>query len=361
MIKQQKLAVVISRTRLNRNAVNMNKVNLLKDLDYKYLYITSTGDTLDNSASISAEYNEEVVKLLKQDNTFYKCINLLIFNLYAMFQVLKLRPGIIIVHDSPNLLSSILPKLIYNPKLILDFHEVIWDAGYSKLVSVFFKFNERIFSRFADVAIYPSVERRTIIKENVRGIPHDIVMPNFPKLTKPAINSRRSGKAIYFGAASEITYPLLRDILPKIQYQIDVYCLGNKRNQLKCDLKKYEHIRFCKPFDASERDRVLQEYDFSICVYPGERLNNEYCEPRKLYESILNGLPVVMNRLEGPFNNELTKKFVIDAVKFHEDTVFEARTLLLREHDRLFEMMVERLTNAEMQFKQLLDTQHEDC
>jgi hypothetical protein len=71
-------------------------------------------------------------------------------------------------------------------------------------------------------------------------------------------------------------------------------------NDLKDNFINNQGVKFFEPVTRSSILDLLPHYLASICVYSASNLNNILCEPRKLYDSVLCGVPVLVNEIEPP-------------------------------------------------------------
>tara|TARA_B100000900_G_scaffold301952_1_gene260497 strand:- start:8632 stop:9630 length:999 start_codon:yes stop_codon:yes gene_type:complete len=300
-------------------------------------YFSSTNDSKDNTLVPPSKPHEIFIPLLPHRNIAFKSINLIFFNLASLFMVLIKRPRIVVVHDSVSALLISFFKNILKIKLVIDFHEIIWSAGYGNITSSVFKKIESIVIKKTDFAIFSSDQRKDILLSE-----HDIeiantVIPNFPDTPELKIKQKTSNdlKGIFFGAVNDITFETLYALLGSIKLSVDVYAFGSKSNLLKEKISSNSKVKVFEPFNYGDLGKVLAKYDFSICVYPGGHLNNEFCEPRKLYESLGYGLPVLINDLKGPKTNPLVNKYLINQNSISKKNILEAKQLLMKDREEL--------------------------
>lgn len=59
------------------------------------------------------------------------------------------------------------------------------------------------------------------------------------------------------------------------------------------------HVRLLPPVPYSEIPAVLANYHIGVALYRNTDLNNYYCAPNKVYDYLMNGMPVITNRYPG--------------------------------------------------------------
>jgi glycosyltransferase involved in cell wall biosynthesis len=327
-----------SRMSIARNSPNQLKLKRLIDKGVNVIAVTTWGDVPENGNETPSKYLfERRWRLPNQKAMVFKALNQIIAACYLIYGVIQFRPRIIISHDSNMILLLIIFKFLMRKVVIVDFHEIIWDCGYSKLLSYFYKINELFFAKHLDYAIYPSFARREIISSFNKLRCEFAIIPNYPDrsiLNLPYSKSYDSSiRLVYYGAVNSITFaPLLASILnlTKRSSKIDIYGFGSHLNRLQEQLNQHSNVRFLCAMEHKSLMVLLDAYTASICVYSDDCLNNIFCEPRKLYESIARGLPVIINNLKSPRVNFITSEYVLLESEYSAESVFDKKGRLIK-------------------------------
>jgi hypothetical protein len=301
---------------LARNSTNLTKVKNIVSSGYNIQVYSSYGDVLENQHTYDNNI-EKKLKLLPHNNFIFKIINYFYFSFLIFYHTSKEKPNILLLHDSNHLFVAFLLKKIYSIKIGIDFHEIIWDAGYPLILNKIFLFNEKIFCKYLDFAIFPTKERKDIIINKISFQCNFCIYPNFSNnLQISKINNLqiKYNTAIYFGVINNITFDELVisiKLFLKIGFKIDLYCFGSHVEQFRLKFQNLNDIRILNQVSHKELLHILPKYAISICVYKSNCLNNIYCAPRKFYDSIYNLVPVYVNDKIFPSSNKILDNYII--------------------------------------------------
>lgn len=315
-----------SRMSLERNRPNLLKSESLVNNGISIMVLTSYGDVAENGTNYTQCSFEKKLKFFPQKNLFGKIFNQLLSIFYLFFYTVIYRPKILLLHDSLMLPIAVFMKPFFNLHVGVDYHEILWDCGYGICFSNIVKLNERYLNKFVDVAVFPSFTRMNII-QSASGckFKNFAIIPNYPNLMihnniqEALRHDDNNHDLIYFGAVNEVIYESLYESLlhlVKSGFSIDLYVFGSKVDTLKSQFTSNNRICFKPNFSARELIKIVPRYLASICVYDRFHTNNRFCEPRKLYESIALGVPVIVNNLDGPLSDLLFNKYVININNF---------------------------------------------
>ncbi len=338
---------------LERNQCNLQKYHSLSKFGFKGCFITSFGDSVDNGKKKTNYIGvERKVYLLKQSNSFFKIVNYFIFSLYIIYYTLWLRPKVIILHDSVHLPVVSLLKIFIKIKIAVDFHEIIWDCGYSKPVSSIYRMIEKFYSKEINLAIFPNMDRASIIMSHSKINCPYLIFPNFPINRVPAdsvnIQKLNNGKIIYFGSVNKTNLDSILEIfriLILCGFEIDVYPIGESAKLLK-KISDDPKIQFYPPFHVDFLENVVSSYMASVCAYNTTCLNNRYCAPRKIYDSLYCGVPVLTNDILTPSRDPFLNKYVINLLSKNSISASEMPIISKEEAIKIRTQFLDILSNA---------------
>jgi hypothetical protein len=300
-----------SRMSLARNGVNLAKIQALEKAGLSVCCYTSCGDSPDNNAPASPKvYKEKKLHLLPHSNSIFKIFNHLYFSIIIIVTCLKNKPKIVFLHDSTYLAAAAFAKWVIKFKLVVDFHEIVWDCGYNPTLSKLYKKQEKLFSKHIDLAVFPNETRRSIIAQASILHCNQIVFPNYPLHD----SNKNSGKSddtnkdglIFFGSINKTNKTSVLSAIRALNqngYNIDVYPLGEYYNTE--ELFSFGNgVKILHSFPPEKMASFIAKYKASICAYDLNCLNNIYCAPRKVYDSLYYGTPVIINNIVLPEMSE---------------------------------------------------------
>lgn len=139
-------------------------------------------------------------------------------------------------------------------------------------------------------------------------VPHH-VLENFPSYVQPS-NTRCEPtdevRVIYLGGFGEGRFTLeIMQAFAEMPESIRLDIVGaghpeflHKAQELLKELD-VEHVRLLPPIPYKQIPELLTEYHIGVALYRNTNLNNFYCAPNKVYDYLMNGLPVITNRYPG--------------------------------------------------------------
>lgn len=310
-----------SRHTLLRNNPNSEFIKFLKHNKFNVVYLSTYGDVPENIVSNNS-HQENSIKVLSHKYKLNKIINYL-YSTYLVFKFYyKFKPQIVIIHDSVYAPILIILSLFCRVKVGIHFHEVIWDCGYNKGINFLLRKQEQIVLKFLSISIFPSERRRAVIIGNKIRKDFTFIFTNYQTEALPVYyipKNKENKKIIYFGAINDFIISDLINVIEQILFhniEVDIYAFGTRVHELSKYFSYDSRVNFFDPLPRNLLLKIIPNYIASICVYDPKYINNVLCEPRKMYDSVLCGVPVIINEIQAP---DIIKKWVLtyDEITIH--------------------------------------------
>jgi hypothetical protein len=344
-----------SRHTLLRSSTNQSLVESFIENNCTLVYLTTYNDVKENRISSGSNF-EHAKYVLPHNSRLNKLINYLYSSVLLVQYSIKFRPKLVIIHDSVYAPALFVVKFFLKVPIGVHFHEIIWDCGFQKNISLLLRIQEKLILGHLSITIFPSERRRKAILGMKANSLKSIIWPNYikPSLNYHSDSSEPNCKVIYFGAVNSFILNELTIAIEDIRalgIGVDIYAFGNKLSVLKFHFANYQNIRFFDPLPFLGILKVLPTYLASICVYEPTNMNNILCEPRKMYDSVLSGLPVITNDIEAPprLKNycinlkdlSLSRLYVLRKKTYLDS--FVTREVLIKDYDRSSEEILDLL------------------
>ena len=240
-------------------------------------------------------------------------LNHLIFNISSLYQLIRLRPKIVLYFETYSSLPAIIYKILRpSVKLYIHYHEYTSIEEYNKSTT-FTKFlhtiEKRIYNR-AQWISHTNQDRLTkfSIDYNLSQSAHLFTLANYPPrkwYSTHKIKTDRKLNLVYIGYDLDPTTSYIKELVGWIEKYPE-----------KCTLSIYTHLP-CnyllreKPLPINvflygsvsyfDLPKVLKKYDLGLVLYKPHTFNYTYNIPNKFYEYLackLNVIyPISMNGL----------------------------------------------------------------
>ncbi|MCK8827687.1 glycosyltransferase family 4 protein [Natroniella acetigena] len=256
-------------------------------------------------------------------------------------------------HDLPTLFMGVLIAKIKGKKVIYDSHEIYTEMTGAKLKKVW-RLIERLFAKYADVTILTDEYRKEIFESMYPKVSNSKIIMNVPELQKNNSKCSRDLSVevklkeneilgIYFGTL--LPKRFLEEIILSLKYlpdYIKIALVGpvneNYKKRLEkiiSDNKLQEQVFILKPIRRNNLINYVSKADFSFVFYSKNNINNKYCSPNKLFESLHAGLPMITS--DNPLILDvLDKSFVGIAIKneiINSKLIAKSILKLIKEHN----------------------------
>lgn len=164
--------------------------------------------------------------------------------------------------------------------------------------------------RRSDVILHAEHNRRDYFRKHYPGSEKpQIVIENFPFFEEPpaqrAVPTEKV-RVIYLGGFGKCRFTEeIIDAFAKLPVAISLDIVGFGRPEYVARLNRRltdtaaEHIRLLPAVPYSKIAALLSNYDVGVALYRNTNLNNYYCAPNKVYDYLMNGMPVIANRYPG--------------------------------------------------------------
>ena len=97
----------------------------------------------------------------------------------------------------------------------------------------------------------------------------------------------------------------LIDIFSRLAPDYSLDLVGSSTPEFRAELEReidaraLSNIRIKDPIPYGEMSSLIRNYDVGIALYKNNCLGNYYCAPNKVYDYLMNGVPVVANDYPG--------------------------------------------------------------
>jgi glycosyltransferase involved in cell wall biosynthesis len=164
--------------------------------------------------------------------------------------------------------------------------------------------------RRSDVILHAEHNRRDYFRKHYPGSEKpQLVIENFPFFGEPPAQRTaptEKVRVIYLGGfgACRFTEEII-DSFSKLPATISLDIVGYGRPEYVARLSRSlsdsaaEHIRLLPAVPYSGISELLANYDVGVALYRNTNLNNYYCAPNKVYDYLMNGMPMIANRYPG--------------------------------------------------------------
>ena len=213
-------------------------------------------------------------------------------------------------HSLPVLPIGVLFKLFLRAALVYDTHELETESiGAVGIKQVFYKLIERIFIRFADAVITVNNAIMEWYKHEY-GIRNIVAVRNIPYQRLEAdINKNNILKSKFRINDDEILFiyqgslgagrgiDILLDTFSKVDGKKHLLFMGfgEWEDRIKQYEQAYTNIHFLDAVRPAEVDRYTIGADVGLCLIENIGLNYFLSLPNKLFEYIMNGVPVIVS------------------------------------------------------------------
>lgn len=247
-----------------------------------------------------------------------KALRVIFFNIIAFFEIIhgRRRYEYIICADVPYSIPGLLAKILFKKKFIIDMHEIVWDMGYPRWISRFYKLVEKLVLRKAELVFLPSVERAHIVFSTHGIRKRHLIFENYPPVETIRINKGllrrkladlgfKNDKMIimYQGSVTPLNLKGLVALSKLVEKHEFVLCIQGY-GPLLAEFRKHCLHRENSPIcflEACTNDYAIEWLsgaDIAFVYYEPNNLNTEYACSAKFYSAVFAQVPILCNRLK---------------------------------------------------------------
>jgi glycosyltransferase involved in cell wall biosynthesis len=201
--------------------------------------------------------------------------------------------------------KSIRPEI----KLIFDNNELQIESISSSRKKLIWRMLHNHAVRSCDIIIHAEGNRMRYFKERYPGSdkPQEVI-ENFPFLRREHAERKRTEevKVVYLGGfGSERFTEEIIDSFAKLPARMKLDIIGFGRAEYVARVKRRieelgaTNVRLLPEVPHARIPEVLAEYHIGLAFYRNTNLNNYYCAPNKVYDYLMNGIPIITNAYPG--------------------------------------------------------------
>lgn len=200
-----------------------------------------------------------------------------------------------------------------NLKMVFDSNELHLEAMINPIKKTLWTVVQRYCVPRCDVIMHAEGNRLEYFKKhhdpNPDGHIH-FLLENFPYfISRETLRSKPEQppvRVLYVGVMGADRFtPEMIDIFRELapQYSLDLVgpTMPTYKDELEAKLKSAPapNIRILPAIPHGEMSNLIQDYHIGIAFYRNDNLCNYYCAPNKVYDYLMNGVPVVANDYPG--------------------------------------------------------------
>jgi len=308
-----KKVVFIAKTDLNVDGRILNQIKILfraKILD-KIEFILLPDKPYENHFENVTVCN---INSRFRNRSFFRVFTVIDTTIKSLKHLFDLKPNLLHVQDT----AVVLPALIYrfikgkSFKLIYDDHELPNEN--ESIQYRFYQYLERILMQKADLVLFANKERLDLIqnKLSLRRVDYFLNLPYFDNESELLDTDLRfnelneevnSGTKLIIHQGSlevERGREKLADFSKSLPPSFKILIIGVDKSQYLSFINEYDlnqdHFYFFGVVKYELLDLVWSKCIASIVMYLPTYINNRLCAPNRLYISLKNGIPAIVNK-----------------------------------------------------------------
>jgi len=231
-------------------------------------------------------------------------VYLFLWDIAVFFKMVFRKFDVIHCHDFDTLPIGIFLSKILNKKVIFDAHELYYhyllNAGFRKLAFLFKKIEEFLVKNIEGIITatpglmenYSKTLSKNTKKEIIYNVAEKDIFESFKKTNM---------KKFIISYIGSIRYPKsllnLFDACKDIEnIEIHVVGGGTHREEIKKESLKYAQVKVFGSFIYSEILNFYEKSDCIYAVYGSDSINVKLAFPVKLFEAMMCGIPVIVDK-----------------------------------------------------------------
>jgi hypothetical protein len=319
--------VYFAKTNLNTDGRILNQLKILhNNLDNVRIdFILFPDKPL--TISMGNNVRMHIIKTGIRHKKLLRAFTVIDFTIRSFLLLLRLNPDIIHAHDTAVCLPVLLFRIVKgkNTKVIYDDHEITNENA--DFTSRLYEYFEIMLMKKSDYVIFANEERMSILKNKYKlnnCCLYFLNLPYYDEYVEQWDDYTRHKKTeldeliaigykfiIHQGALEiERGRKELAEFSKMLPENVKILLLGGNEKDFKKFIAEYDLNEMKFYFCGSVNYTVLNkfwEYGFaSIVMYQPNYINNRLCAPNRLYISIKQGLPVIVNKDNPVLNRFIT-------------------------------------------------------
>jgi glycosyltransferase involved in cell wall biosynthesis len=210
-----------------------------------------------------------------------------------------------------SLMAGVMAKRIRPQlRLVFDNNELQIESFESRVKRAVWRPVHNYAVRRCDIILHAESNRRDYFKLTYpgRNKPQEVI-ENFPFLATDEPQPKEPDgdvRVIYLGGfgAGRYTFEILEAFASQADnVRLDIVGFGNNDYVAKVQARiaklGNDRIRILPPVPYLQIGALLAKYHIGLAFYKNTDLNNYYCAPNKVYDYLMNGMPVIANAYPG--------------------------------------------------------------
>lgn len=245
------------------------------------------------------EYEGIKIERVRLKMTFSNLPNLMfhliLFNIVTFFRLLSKNFDIVHCHDFDTLIAGLFAGKFKGKKVVYDAHEYYPSMVLEQIPYISLSWIDRALVRIADCVIIPSEDRRKFYTDS-KNI---ILVPNTPKLVDVRRKIVGGNFMVFYGGMLSEENGILIAIKAMAGLKDTKLILAGD-GPLRCIIKNIsknnnniEYLGFISQKEVLEN---LAQSDATFVFYEPTNLNRRYAASNKLFEAMMVGTPVIINK-----------------------------------------------------------------
>ena len=210
-----------------------------------------------------------------------------------------------------SLMAGVMAKRMRpNLRLIFDNNELHIESYGPGLKSLIWKPIHNYGIRRCDAIFHAEPNRMAHFKKNYPGADKEQrVLENFPFFKEHDTSHAPPSpeiRVIYLGGFGEGRFTReIIDAFAGFPPDIRLDIVGSGTPEFVASMNEHlnslsvDHVRLLPAVKHADIPKVLNDYHIGVALYRNTNLNNYYCAPNKVYDYLMNGMPVITNRYPG--------------------------------------------------------------
>jgi glycosyltransferase involved in cell wall biosynthesis len=223
----------------------------------------------------------------------------------------KIGPDTVVCVALASLLAGVRAKRLNRDlRLVFDNNELQIESIDEPLKRMIWRPIHNNAIRHCDVIFHAEANRLKYFQEHYPlEATKQLVIENFPRFTGPVASRNRDDgdvRVIYLGGfgSGRFTDEVIEAFLSYDRTtRLDVVGFGFKgyaeRLAERIEVAGRENVRILPLVPYEGIPELLRNYDIGLALYRNTNLNNYYCAPNKVYDYLMNGMPVITNNYPG--------------------------------------------------------------
>lgn len=348
-MKEINVAIVV-KTALDFDGRVISQIDSLSKLfdkaRFKILLLPDKETTVQFRQNVNIKEIQLVSRFLPK-SSFWQLFKMIEYGITTCFELFKLKPDIVHVHDESSILGPLLFKKLRNKTLLIyDDHELKNLPPREFREKLMFFLEKKIFKN-ADVNIVANNSRKRFVEKIFTPLSEPKIIENWLyqralkekpkegtiKLLDTFSELRKNGKKILLhqGALNENRdVGLVKLIAEHLPEDWILVFIGAKEEQYHNYFKNYTKSYNGGFIYNADLPKIWEKVDSVVIFYSTNTLNNSYCAPNRMFLALNLGIPVIINE-KNPELHRLIKLYR-NGIGISEETAAERLENFIRHY-----------------------------